>query len=71
MTIAESVTKSSSVTVAGYLKTDMTKKVLTDVKLPKLDPNVYKFRSYKVRHAMDTIQDPKKKFSQFFISTIR
>lgn len=49
LTIAESGNKSSSVTVADYLKMEMTKKVLLNVKLPLLDPNVYKFRSYKVR----------------------
>lgn len=49
LTIAESITTSSSVTVAEYLRTKMTKKVVLNVKLPLLDPNVYKFRSYKVR----------------------
>ncbi len=49
LTIAENENTSTSVSVADYLKTDMTKKVLLNVKLPALDPSVYKFRSYKVR----------------------
>lgn len=48
LTISDSASTSSSVSVADYLKTEMTKKVLLNVKLPLLDPNVYKFRSYKV-----------------------
>lgn len=48
LTIAENGNTTSSVSVAEYLNTDMTKKVMLNVKLPTLDPNMYKFRSYKV-----------------------
>lgn len=48
LTIAESGNKTSSISIADYLKTEMTKKVLLNVKLPLLDPSVYKFKSYKV-----------------------
>ncbi|KAJ6644053.1 Xanthine dehydrogenase [Pseudolycoriella hygida] len=48
LTITENGTTTTSVSVADYLQTDMTKKVLLNVKLPLLDPNLYKFRSYKI-----------------------
>lgn len=48
LTIFESGNKSSSVGIAEYLKQDMTKKILLNVKLPLLDPTVFKFKSYKV-----------------------
>ncbi|KAG4073274.1 hypothetical protein HA402_008620 [Bradysia odoriphaga] len=48
LTIAVNGNSTSSVSVAEYLKTDMTKKVLLNVKLPSLDPTTYKFRSYKI-----------------------
>lgn len=48
LTIAESGNKTSSVDIAEYLKTEMTKKILLNVKLPLLDPTIYKFKSYKV-----------------------
>lgn len=34
--------------VAPFLDVDMRKKILLNVKLRKLDPNIYVFRSYKV-----------------------
>ncbi|XP_037034825.1 indole-3-acetaldehyde oxidase-like isoform X2 [Bradysia coprophila] len=48
LTITANGNSTSSVSVAEYLKTDMTKKVLLNVKLPTLDPTTYKFRSYKI-----------------------
>ncbi|KAJ6644052.1 Xanthine dehydrogenase [Pseudolycoriella hygida] len=48
LSIMENGTTTTSVSVADYLQTDMTKKVLLNVKLPLLDPNLYKFRSYKI-----------------------
>lgn len=70
LTIAEGVTKSSSATVADYLKTNMKKKVLTEVRLTPLDPNIYKFRTYKVRSEMYTVKS-KIIFFNFFICKTR
>lgn len=54
LTIGENGNKQTSVGIADYLKTEMTKKVLLNVKLPSLDPKFYKFRSYKVRRHRPT-----------------
>lgn len=48
LTIAESATKSSIVSVAEYLKVDMRHKIILNVLLPLLDQKEYTFRSYKV-----------------------
>lgn len=42
------VRQSTESQVGSLLQLDMQKKVLLNIKLRKLDPNVYVFRSYKV-----------------------
>lgn len=49
MTIASGLNKTSLVSVADYIHLDMNKKVIFNVVLPKLDPNTFIYRSYKVR----------------------
>lgn len=48
LAIAETVNKTTTVSVAEYLKVDMNKKVLLSVTLPRLDPTQYIYRSYKI-----------------------
>lgn len=48
LTISEGHNKTTVISVADYLYFNMTKKVILNVILPALDPNVYTFRSYKV-----------------------
>lgn len=40
--------KTKVVSVAEYVHLDMTKKLILNVILPKLDPKTYSFRTYKV-----------------------
>lgn len=48
LTIAESSSKNTVVSVADYLNVDMKKKIILNVILPALDQREYTFRSYKV-----------------------
>lgn len=48
LTIASGSNQTTLVSVADYVHFDMNKKVILNVKLPKLDPKVYTYRSYKV-----------------------
>lgn len=48
ITILEAIDKPTTMSIEEYLKYDMKKKVILNISLPSLDPNVYFFRSYKV-----------------------
>lgn len=48
MTISSGLNTTTVVSVADYVELDMNKKIILNVVLPKLDPNVYVYRSYKV-----------------------
>lgn len=48
LTIAHGLNKTTLVSVADYVHLNMDKKIIINVILPKLDPNVYTYRSYKV-----------------------
>lgn len=48
LTIASGLNDTTQVSVADYVHLDMNKKIILNVVLPKLDPNVYTYRSYKV-----------------------
>lgn len=49
LTIAEGRNKSTVISVADYLYLNMDKKIILNVILPALNPEVYSYRSYKVR----------------------
>lgn len=48
LAIGENVNKVTTVSIAEYLSIDMNKKLILSVTLPRLDPSVYSYRSYKI-----------------------
>lgn len=53
LTIASGLNTTTLVSVADYVFINMNKKIILNVILPKLDPKVYTYRSYKVCDRLD------------------